>query len=264
MAIVAAINQPSTVESPRGSPDGQPAAIACQGVSRNFGGLRALVDVTFQISAGEILGILGPNGAGKTTLINVLSGLYPPSAGSVHIHGEDITTLSMSDRARHGLLRTFQNTRPSTELTGNEMLRLASLSPHASAGGRAYSARELLELFALTSYADTILSDLPYGVQKMINLAAVALCRPRVLLLDEPFQGVAESEIERLSAVIRHFAGTGVAIGLVEHNVKSVMRLCDRVMVLDSGRMIFEGKGADAIRDPNVQAAYLGKRFGGN
>ena len=235
-------------------------AVACSDLSRHFGGLKALQNVTVEMTAGKILGILGPNGAGKTTFINVLSGLLPATSGSVKIYGEDVTALDMSGRARMGLLRTFQNTRPSDVMTGAEMLRLATLSPNSS-GGAAYAAAELLEIFGLTSYADIILSDLPYGVQKMINLAAVALCRPRVLLLDEPFQGVADPEIVKLSEVIRHFAATGVAIGLVEHNVRSVMRLCDRVMVLDSGALIFEGSGDNAVRDPGVQEAYLGQRF---
>jgi ABC-type branched-subunit amino acid transport system ATPase component len=235
-------------------------AVACSDLSRHFGGLKALQSVTVEMASGEILGILGPNGAGKTTFINVLSGLLPATSGSVKVYGEDVTALDMSGRARLGLLRTFQNTRPSDVMTGAEMLRLATLSPNGS-GGKAYEPDELLQIFGLTAYADIILADLPYGVQKMINLAAVALCRPRVMLLDEPFQGVADPEIVKLSEVIRHFAATGVAVGLVEHNVRSVMRLCDRVMVLDSGALIFEGTGDAAIRDPGVQEAYLGQRF---
>jgi ABC-type branched-subunit amino acid transport system ATPase component len=239
----------------------EPVAVSCTGLTRHFGGLKALQNVTFGIAAGEILGILGPNGAGKTTFINVLSGLLPATSGTVRIYGDDVTKMDMSGRARIGLLRTFQNTRPSDVLTGAEMLRLAALSPHGSTGGATYAADELLAIFGLTAYAHIILSDLPYGVQKMINLAAIALCRPRVLLLDEPFQGVADPEIVKLSKVIRHFAESGVAIGLVEHNVRSVMRLCNRVMVLDSGTLIFEGAGEDAVRDLGVQEAYLGQRF---
>lgn len=237
------------------------AAIGCSGLSRNFGGVRALADVSFAIAPGEILGILGPNGAGKTTFINVLSGQIPASAGSVQIHGEDVTRLSMAQRARKGLFRTFQNTRPSEELTGSEMLRLAQLTPNRDRSATGLSARRILETFELTAYADVILSDLPYGVQKMFNLAAVALCSPRVMLLDEPFQGVADAEISRLSDAIRHFASSGIAVGLVEHNVRSVMALCERVLVLESGSLIFEGSGAAAVRDEKVQEAYLGQRF---
>lgn len=256
MALATILMEGVTHTLPTGDP-----AIACRNLSRSFGGLKALRDVTFQLTSGEILGILGPNGAGKSTFINVLSGLIPATSGSVAIDGEDVSTLSMADRANRGLFRTFQNTRPSDELTGAEMLRLASLSPNRRGEAGGYTADELLEAFGLSAFAGSRLSDLPYGVQKMINLAAVALCRPRVLLLDEPFQGVVESEIGKLSEVIRHFAASGVAVGLVEHNVQSVMRLSDRVMVLDSGALIFEGPGTEAVRDPKVQEAYLGHRF---
>ncbi len=241
-------------------PSGQ-AAIECAGLSRRFGGLLALSEVGFRIAPGEIVGILGPNGAGKTTFISVLSGQIRATAGTVKVYGEDVSELSMAQRARRGLFRTFQNTRPSEELTGREMLRLAALTPNRTRAARPYHADELLETFGLTAYAGMIHADLPYGVQKMINLAAVALCGPRVLLLDEPFQGVADAEISRLADVIRHLASSGIAVGLVEHNVRSVMALCERVLVLDSGVLIFEGSGAQAVRDEKVQEAYLGQRF---
>lgn len=244
-----------------GRPEAGSPALDCTGLSRAFGGLMALNTVSFRLNAGEIVGILGPNGAGKTTFINVLSGLLRATAGTVRIYGDDVTTLSMAERARKGLFRTFQNTRPSDELTGREMLRLASLTPNRTGRNVGLSADELLDTFELTPFADVILSDLPYGVQKMINLAAVSLCRPQVLLLDEPFQGVADAEIARLSNLIRHFAASGTAIGLVEHNVRSVMALCERVLVLDSGALIFEGAGRAAVADLRVQEAYLGQRF---
>lgn len=237
------------------------AAITARALSKSFGGLRALHEVSFSISAGEILGILGPNGAGKSTLINVISGMTPATSGSVMLGGESLDRLDMPSRARKGLFRTFQNTRPSEELTGAEMLRLAALTPNKSSAGASYRPEELLETFALEEFANILLCELPYGVQKMFGLAAVALCRPRVMFLDEPFQGVADSEIAKLSRVIRHFADAGVAIGLVEHNVRSLMNLCQRVIVLESGALIFAGLGVDAVRDPRVQEAYLGHSF---
>lgn len=237
------------------------AAISARALSKSFGGLRALRDVSFSIAAGELLGILGPNGSGKSTLINVVTGLTPATSGSVQVGGESVDRLDMPSRARKGLFRTFQNTRPSDELTGAEMLRLAALTPNKSPVGVPYRTDDLLETFALREFADITLNELPYGVQKMFGLAAVALCRPRVMFLDEPFQGVADSEIVKLSGVIRHFAKAGVAIGLVEHNVRSLMNLCQRVIVLESGALIFEGLGSDAVRDPRVQEAYLGHSF---
>ena len=236
-------------------------AIVARNLVRNFGGLKAVDNVSFTIAPGELMGILGPNGAGKSTLINVVSGLIPLESGSVEICGTRVETLSMPARARLGLLRSFQNTRPSEELTARDYLRVASIAPRQKGSNVIYTPDDLLSLFDLGPFANTILADLPYGVQKMFGLAAVALCQPRVLFLDEPFQGVAEAEMSKLMGVIRHFQKSGVAIGLVEHNVQSVLDLCSRVLVMESGAVIYEGPGDGALRDEAVRTAYLGQRF---
>jgi branched-chain amino acid transport system ATP-binding protein len=233
-----------------------------RGVSKQFGGLAALQAVDLTITAGEVLGILGPNGAGKSTLINVVSGATRANSGTVLLGGENVSALDLADRARRGLVRTFQNTRPSEELTPREILRLASLAPiSAHASGVAYKPDELIDLFELGPFADVRHSSLPYGFQKIVLLAATAMCRPRVLFLDEPFQGVSDSELEHVAAVIRRFQSTGAAIGLVEHNVRSVMALCKQIIVLDAGKLIFSGLAKDALRDSAVQIAYLGARY---
>jgi ABC-type branched-subunit amino acid transport system ATPase component len=180
----------------------------------------------------------------------------------VLLAGEDITKLDMADRARRGLVRTFQNTRPSEELTPREILRLASLAPvSAHASGVAYTPQELIDLFDLGPFANIRHASLPYGFQKIVLLAAAAMCRPRVLFLDEPFQGVSDSELERVAAVIRRFQSSGAAIGLVEHNVRSVMALSERIIVLDAGKLIFSGPAKNALQDAAVQTAYLGARY---
>ncbi len=264
-----------TAQSPgrEGSP-----ALAVRHVSKRFGGLAAVQDVSFAIAPGEVLGILGPNGAGKSTLINLVSGATRADAGTVLLGADDVSHLDMADRARRGLVRTFQNTRPSEELTPREILRLASLAPRKERqdraadspddtspaerqGGTAYSPDDLIDLFDLGPYADVLHASLPYGFQKIVLLAATALGRPRVLLLDEPFQGVSDSELDHLAAVIRQFQANGVAVGLVEHNVRSVMALSERIIVLDAGKLIFSGPVSDALRDVTVQTAYLGARF---
>src|SRR4051794_15058225 len=244
-----------------GAPSNVPA-LEVRALSRRFGGLAAVDDVSFVIRAGEVLGILGPNGAGKSTLINLASGALPADAGDIRLGGEDVSRLGMADRARRGLVRTFQNTRPSEELTPREILRLAHLAPtqvQRRAGD--YTPDDLIDLFGLGDFADVLHASLPYGFQKIVLLAATALCRPRVLLLDEPFQGVSDAELDRLADVIRQFQANGVAIGLVEHNVRSVMRLSERIIVLDAGKMIFSGPARAALSDETVQAAYLGARF---
>lgn len=235
------------------------SALSVTSVSKRFGGLQALAEVSLQIDAGEILGILGPNGAGKTTLINILSGFAAADSGQIRMEANDITSLDLASRARIGLLRTFQNTRPSHELSVGELLRLAVLAPRSGPTlGDAYSPDQLLGRFDLLSYRDVYLAELPYGVQKMVNLAAMVLVRPRVLLLDEPFAGVAEGEIDKLAEVVRQLQAAGVAIGLVEHNVKSVIALSQRVLVLDAGRVIYDGLPQGALESEAVQIAYLG------
>jgi ABC-type branched-subunit amino acid transport system ATPase component len=238
------------------------SGLAASGLFKRFGGLDAIQNVSLDIAPGEVLGILGPNGAGKSTLINLLSGAYRADAGRVHLWGDDISAFDMAARAQRGLVRTFQNTRPSEELTPREILRIASGAPRRGRRGDVrLGIEELIETFGLTQFAEQRHSALPYGFQKVVFLAATALCRPRVLLLDEPFQGVSEAELERIASVIRRFQQSGVAIGLVEHNVGSVMALCERLIVLDAGRVIFSGPSQAALRDDAVQRSYLGSRF---
>jgi branched-chain amino acid transport system ATP-binding protein len=240
----------------------RPAALVATDLVKRFGGLDAVQNVGFHIAPGEVLGILGPNGAGKSTLINIVSGAFQANAGRVLLDGEDITGLDMAGRARRGLVRTFQNTRPSEELSAREILRLAAQAPKGTHEARMiFRPSGLIDLFGLGPFADARHSSLPYGFQKIVLLAATALCQPRVLFLDEPFQGVSDAELERLAAVIRQFQSAGVAIGLVEHNVRSVMALCERIIVLDAGKMIFSGPAQAALRDEAVQVAYLGARF---
>lgn len=230
-------------------------------MGKRFGGLEALVDVNVAIPAGEVVGIIGPNGAGKSTLINVLSGAVQPSSGEVRLDGRDLRGLDIDARARRGLFRTFQHTRPSDDLTVLDVLRLAEASPARGRGTAElhYTARSALEAFDLAAHAWQATAILPYGLQKVVNIAAIAICEPHVLLLDEPFAGVEQQDIERLAEVIRTLQRGGVGIGLVEHNIPSVMALCGSVIVLDSGRVIFEGRPEEAREDEHVQVAYLGR-----
>jgi ABC-type branched-subunit amino acid transport system ATPase component len=236
------------------------ALLQARNLHKRFGGLEALTDVSLTIPAGAIVGVIGPNGAGKSTLIDVLSGATRPNSGEVSLEGRNVLGTDISARARLGLFRTFQHTRPSEDLTVSDILRLAEAAPASSGRGASrYTARSALAAFDLTMHADRPTAILPYGLQKVVNIAAIAICGPRVLLLDEPFAGVEQAEIERLTAIIRILQSAGVGIGLVEHNIPSVMALCGSVVVLDSGRIIFEGRPEAARDDQRVQVAYLGR-----
>jgi ABC-type branched-subunit amino acid transport system ATPase component len=225
-------------------------------LTKAFAGLRALDTVDITLSAGEVVGVIGPNGAGKSTFINVLTGVYRPTSGHVALDGHDITRRSMADRARLGVIRTFQGTRTFASLKVEDAVALAAESPRARSGER--WAGDVLQDFGLLQYRGTKVSELPYGAQKILNLALTALTRPRVLLLDEPFAGVHDEDVDRLSAIVDRFRSEGVALALVEHNIEALLRLANRVIVLDSGRLVFSGSPQQARSSEVVRAAYLG------
>jgi branched-chain amino acid transport system ATP-binding protein len=232
------------------------AVLRGRGLTKTFAGLRALDSVDLSLAAGEVVGVIGPNGAGKSTFINVLTGVYRPTSGQVSLDGADITRRSMAARARLGVVRTFQGTRTFASLRVDDAVALAAESPRARAGEQ--WAGNVVADFGLAAYRRTRISDLPYGAQKIVNLVLTALTRPRVLLLDEPFAGVHDEDVDRLSAIVVRFAQEGVALAVVEHNIEALLRLATRVIVLDSGRVVFAGSPLEARHSDVVRAAYLG------
>ena len=233
--------------------------VRADGISKTFAGLTALEGVSLHLRAGEIVGVIGPNGAGKSTFINVVTGLYGPTSGEVHFLGDDVTKSSLADRARRGLIRSFQHTRTFGSLNVAHALRLAADAPRARAEGvTADEVDATLHDFGLAEWAQREAAVLPYGAQKILNLALVALNRPRALFLDEPFAGVGRHDVERLSAIIDGLRSRGVALAVVEHNIEALLRLADRVTVLESGRTIFDGSPDEARSSSAVRRAYLG------
>jgi branched-chain amino acid transport system ATP-binding protein len=236
------------------------AVFTAAGLSKSFSGVRALDDASLTLRRGEILGIIGPNGAGKSTLINLATGLFKPDSGVMTFEGRDVAGVSLPKRARLGLMRSFQQTRVFGSMTVLEALRLGAESPSAKrhrTGGDA--AEAAIERFGLGEFRDRVAADLPYGVQKVLNIALVALGSPRALFLDEPFAGVSSDDVQRISDVIESIRDEGVAIGLVEHNIEALLRLADSVVVLDSGKLIFEGLPDEARNSEIVREAYLGR-----
>jgi ABC-type branched-subunit amino acid transport system ATPase component len=230
--------------------------ISVSGVSMRYGSKILFEDVTTTFTPGRRYGLTGPNGAGKSTFINVATGLFRPTAGRVVFDGRDVTRASLAERSRHGLMRSFQHARTFGSLTVAESLRLAAESPRGrSTGGH----EAVLERFGLQPFAETLTAEAPYGVQKVVNLALLAQCAPKVLFLDEPFAGVDAEDVRRISAVVEAIRDSGVAIGLVEHNIEALLRLADQIVVLDSGRVIFTGTPSEARSSTVVQEAYLGR-----
>ena len=242
-------------------------------VTMRFGGLVALDDVSLRIEPGRITALVGPNGSGKSTLVNVVSGLYRPSAGRITFEGRDITGLPDHRIAAARVVRTFQDPRLVPHFTVRENLLLGAhrLLRHTGAAAalalpsaleeeaqQLAAIEAVLALTNLTAVADRTISTLPYGTRRMAEVGRALLARPRAILLDEPAAGLSEAEMERLAQVIRDMKAMSLAILLIDHHMDFLADLVDDVVVLDSGRVIYRGGIAEMRRDPAVIAAYLG------
>ena len=250
------------------------ALLETRSLTRQFGGLRAIGDLSLSVNTGEILGVIGPNGAGKTTFFNLLTGIYPPSSGDILFKGRSITGLLPSQIARLGVARTFQNIRLFRQLSVLENTRIAydsqlAYSP-ADALLRTPRARlreresidasmELLELFELGSMADEYAGDLSYGSQRRLEIVRALALKPSLLLLDEPAAGMNPSEAMQLLDFIRWVHGKfSLTIVLIEHHMQMVMALCDRIEVIEFGVRIAGGKPEEVKANARVIEAYLG------
>jgi branched-chain amino acid transport system ATP-binding protein len=229
-----------------------------EGVSVSFGGVRALIDVDLEVAAGGITGLIGPNGAGKTTLFNVITGLQKPVRGRVLLDGADVTSKGPKQRAHGGLGRTFQRLETFGSMTALDNVLVAV----ENVGGRRRAARQtamgLLERVGIAAMAGTQADVLPTGLARLLELARALACRPKIVLLDEPFSGLNRAESTRVGDLLEELAGEGLAVLLVEHDMEMVMRLCQPIYVLSFGSVIACGRPADVRADPAVQDAYLG------
>jgi len=247
--------------------------LAAQGIGKRFGGVQALSDVSFTINHGEIYGLIGPNGAGKTTLFNVLTGIYDPDGGTFEFDGQPLVGLKPHEVAARGIARTFQNIRLFANLSALENVMVGrhvrtkagvwgaivrNRRTRAEEAGIEKRSLELLDYVGVASRANELAKNLPYGFQRRLEIARALATEPKLLALDEPAAGMNATETQSLEALLHDIRRDGTTILLIEHDMKLVMSVCDRVLVLDYGKKIAEGPAAAVQKDPAVISAYLG------
>jgi branched-chain amino acid transport system ATP-binding protein len=245
------------------------SVLEVRSVSKRFGSLVAVRDVSMTVEQGELRAIIGPNGAGKTTFFNLISGFFPPAAGTIVFDGRDITTLPAHERVALGIARTFQITEIFPELTVFDNVRISTevtaglrLRPWISQGETAKIRRDVeqtLQLTGLSAKADRLAGELAHGDQRAAEIAMALALRPRLLLLDEPTAGMGDQETYEITQIIRRLHRDGdFTIVLIEHDMRVVFHLADRITVLDQGGLLAEGAPKEIAANEAVQAAYLG------
>jgi len=232
-----------------------------KGLTKAFGGLQAVKDLSFALRDGEILGIIGPNGAGKTTLFNLLTGFYRPDAGRVFFKGQNVTGLRPHQICKRGLARTFQITQPFANLTVLENVKIGAYSRLPSSREATQEALRILGTVGLYEKRDELASALSVGHRKNLELAKALATRPELILLDEVVAGLNPKEGDDMIAYIKGIREQGITILLIEHVMKAIMSLCNRIIVIHYGERIAEGVPEEISKDPRVIEAYLGEEY---
>jgi branched-chain amino acid transport system ATP-binding protein len=249
------------------------ALLEVKDLSIHFGGVKAVQNVSFTIDAGIVYSVIGPNGAGKTTLFNLITGVYKPTTGEIRLDGEAIQGKSPNELAERGVARTFQNLQICMNMSAIENVMVGA---HLRLDRNLFKAAlrwpslrrrdqelreesaELMKFVGLENYIDARADSMSYGVLKRLEIARALAMKPRVIFLDEPAAGLNPKETIEVDSLVRKLADAGITVVLVEHDMKMVMNLSDRILVLDYGKKLTEGTGAEVRKNPDVIAAYLG------
>ncbi len=236
------------------------ALLTVKGLTKYFGGLRAVHDLSFEVQPGEILGLIGPNGAGKTTAFNLIAGFIHPTKGEILLDGEGIAGMKPYAVTRKGIARTFQIVKPFKKLSVLENVTLAAFLRFSSRSVAESQAQQVLDRMGLGSKASSLAIDLTLSEQKRLEIARALATNPKLLLLDEPMGGLNATEIEQASELVRNICKGGVTIIWVEHVLKAIMNSSNRVVVINQGEKIADAPPGEIVQNPNVIAAYLGSK----
>ncbi len=243
-----------------GTPIGGEVILRAERLERRFGGLTAVSDFSFELRESEILGLIGPNGAGKSTTFNLISGFIRPSSGRLVVMGHDVTGASVRTISQLGLVRTFQHNSLLSEMSVVDNILIGTYRRRRGHERRMEKVREVAEMTGLAEHLEAIAGNLPHGLQRMLSIAIALAAEPRILCLDEPLTGLQGAEVGAALDLFETLRSAhGLTILLVEHNMRAVMRACDRVIVLNYGRLLAEGSPEAVSRDETVIEAYLGR-----
>jgi len=235
--------------------------LSIKGVTKNFGGLTAVQDVSFDVPEHSVVGLIGPNGSGKTTLFNLISGVYPLSSGEVIFDGKNISNLASSKIADYGLVRTFQIAKPFNNISAMENVMVGAFQRHPARSKAIEKSLEIMELLEILPHKDALPKNLPLAIKKRLEIARILSTEPKMILLDEVMGGLNPQETDNLVQIIRKIHKSGLTILIIEHKMKCIMELSQNVVILNNGKMIAHDTPEKVVKNPDVIKAYLGEDY---